>query len=396
MTQHIIELQEYKPLLLPFETLPINLGKLLKKRYGSQVLVEFPSVGTSNQWRLTARGWVGFIPLSPEITLRLAPKVEMRKLFQILEYAYNFNIRFEDDLINCEAIEDFYERLAKLLALKVLNQAQKGFYRAYVSMSERSSYIRGRIDIRQTICTPWDVKLKCHFQEITCDVFENKLLAWTLFLLINSSLCHKSLSIVRQSYQSLQGLVIVQSYGWHDCIGINYNRLNQDYQSLHALCRFFLESTGASHHLGEHVMLAFLANMAQLFELFIAEWLAKNLPIGYSLEKQETLIIGTDGSRSLKIDLVIYDVIANGVYCVLDTKYKNKLNDSDLYQITTYAVAKNTNEAVLIYPCHLDKGSVFKISHIRIRVLVFSLDGDLQKNGEDFLNLLFDNTPGKI
>jgi 5-methylcytosine-specific restriction enzyme subunit McrC len=394
MNPEIIELEEYKSLQLPSEKIPIDIGKLLKKHYGSKISVEFPSVGTDNRWKLTARGWIGFIPLSPQLTLRLSPKVEISKLFQILEYAYTFNLNFEDDLINCAAIEDFYERLAKLLALKVLSRAQKGFYRTYVSATERLFYVRGRIDIKRATYVPWDVKLKCCFQELTGDVPENQLLAWTLFLIVNSSLCHKYLPIVRQSYQSLQGLVTMQRYNSYDCIGMDYNRLNEDYRTLHALCRFFLESTGASHHLGEHMMLAFLVDMAQLFELFVAEWLFMNLPVGYSLKRQEIVGIGIEESRSLKIDLVIYDIKNGSVYCVLDTKYKNGLNridNSDLYQVTTYAVAKGTNEAVLVYPQSLNKDLVFKVQDIRIRALAFSLDGDLQKNGQAFLDLLLSN-----
>jgi 5-methylcytosine-specific restriction enzyme subunit McrC len=394
MNPEIIEIEEYKSLQLPLEKLPMNVGKLLKEKYSSKISVEFPSVGTGNRWKLTARGWVGFIPLSPQITLRLSPKVEISNLFQILEYAYAFNINFEDDLISCAAIEDFYERLAKLLALKVLNRAQKGFYKTYVSTTERLFYVRGRIDIKQATSSPWDVKLECCFQELTGDVPENQLLAWTLFIIINSNLCHKFLPIVRQSYQSLQGLVTMHPYSSHDCIGMDYNRLNEDYRALHAICRFFLESTGASHHLGDYMMLAFLVDMAQLFELFVAEWLFRNLPIGYSLKKQELVMIGIDESRSLKIDLVIYNTKDDSVYCVLDSKYKsslNRLKNSDIYQVTTYAVAKGTNEAVLVYPQSLNKNLVFTVQNIRIRALAFSLDGDLEKNGQAFLELLLSN-----
>jgi 5-methylcytosine-specific restriction enzyme subunit McrC len=64
MNKQIIELDEYTPLQLHQELLPLQVGKLLKSRYGDKIAVEFPSAGTDYQWKLISRGWVGFIPLS--------------------------------------------------------------------------------------------------------------------------------------------------------------------------------------------------------------------------------------------------------------------------------------------------------------------------------------------
>ena len=42
------------------------------------------------------------------------------------------------------------------------------------------------------------------------------------------------------------------------CLGRLDHRLNQDYQSLHALCHFFLAGSGPTHRAGDHGMLPFL------------------------------------------------------------------------------------------------------------------------------------------
>lgn len=391
MNKQIIELDEYIPLKLHQELLPLHIGKFLRSRYGNKISVEFPSAGTDHQWKLTSRGWVGFIPLTSQITLRLVPKVEISNLFQMLEYAYSLNISFQDNLVNCATIEGFYERLAQLLASKVLRKAQKGFYQTYVSATERLPCVRGRTDIKQAIYNPWEVNLKCCYQELTGDVPENQILAWSLFLIVNSGLCSHNLPLIRQSYQALRGIATVCPYNSYDCINRSYNRLNEDYRPLHALCRFFIESTGASHHLGDYTMLAFLVNMAQLFEVFVAEWLAQNLPAGYALRKQERMLIETGENRFLKIDLVIYNTKNNSVYCVLDTKYKRKVDDSDLYQITTYAVTKEVSKAFLIYPQAFVRSLVYKMGDIRVQAITFSLHGNLQRNGQEFITALFNS-----
>lgn len=138
-------------------------------------------------------------------------------------------------------------------------------------------------------------------------------------------------------------------------------------------------------------MLAFLVNMAQLFEVFVAEWLAQNLPAGYTLRKQERMLIEAGENRFLKIDLVIYDTRNNSAYCVLDTKYKRKIDDSDLYQITTYALTKEVSKAFLIYPQDFGKNAVYKMGGIQVQAIAFALHGDLQRNGQEFLSALFND-----
>jgi 5-methylcytosine-specific restriction enzyme subunit McrC len=62
--------------------------------------VEFPSPKTDHRWELTAQGWVGYIPLSPELGLSLQPKVSLEGLFRMLEYAYRLeSFHFLDDLV---------------------------------------------------------------------------------------------------------------------------------------------------------------------------------------------------------------------------------------------------------------------------------------------------------
>ena len=105
---------------------------MLWESYPQQVTLEAPSYGTSHQWKLMAQGWVGYIPLTAELGLRLLPKVEIGNLFHMLDYAYRLrSFRFLDDLIGCQTLEDYSERLANVLAKRVMDRGRKGFYRDY-------------------------------------------------------------------------------------------------------------------------------------------------------------------------------------------------------------------------------------------------------------------------
>lgn len=124
---------EYVTKTFPPQEIPEDLGERLWRDYGSQVAVEFPSPKTHHQWELTAQGWVGYIPLAPELGFSLQPKVSLGNLFRMLEYAYRLkSFEFLDDLVGCQSLEGFYERLVNVLARRVLDRARKGFYRAYL------------------------------------------------------------------------------------------------------------------------------------------------------------------------------------------------------------------------------------------------------------------------
>lgn len=364
---------------------------MIWQNYGSQILIDEPSFKNSKQWCLTAKGWVGHIPLTRELEIVLMPKVEISNIFGMLEYAYRLkSFKFLDGITASDSLEEFYETLAKFFAHRVLDRGRKGFFRSYQPRKDRIPYIRGRFDVRRSCQKPWEVKPDCQYEEHTSDVEDNQILAWTLRRILQSGMCtERSLPQVRRAYQSLQGLATPIPCNPHDCIGRLYNRLNQDYQPMHALCRFFLEQSGPSHRIGDRTMIPFLVDMPQLYELFVAEWLKAQKLTDFVVKSHEEVVIGQEGRINFNIDLVIYEKETQQARFVLDTKYKAPAHpgNDDINQVVTYATTKDCHEAVLIYPKPLNLDE--RIGKIRVRSLTFSLDGDLEKAGSKFLEKLF-------
>jgi 5-methylcytosine-specific restriction enzyme subunit McrC len=385
----IIELTEYQPKTFDPDFIPKSVGEKIDQNYAKEIKIEFPNWKT-NKWELTSKGIVGNIPITPEFHIFIRPKVQIANLFGMLEYAYKLKIKFPIGQIQCQYLEEAYERLANILAQKILERCRKGLYRDYLSKTEKLAYIRGRVDLRSALQKPWEVKLKCHYNEQTGDIEDNQILAWTLFIICRSGLCRESVSsTVRKAFHALQGFVTLKSFTAQDCIDRNYHRLNQDYQLLHALCRFFLENTGPSHEKGDREMLPFLINMANLYEQFVAEWLNANTPKGLFVKQQHR--VRHDKNYSVRIDLLLCDIETKKVEYVLDTKYKvpDQVDDKDLSQIGFYAHTVNCKNAILIYPKNLKVPIDTPINGIRVRSLTFSLDGDLNEAGNNFLTSLF-------
>lgn len=391
----LIPLAERKPTRFPKHEIPEEIGETLWKEFGSRISVEFPSPKTGQHWEFTPQGWVGYLAIS-DFVFWLKPKAEIQNLFRMLEYAYRLkSFDFLEGAIEANSLEDFYERLANVFAKRILDRSRRGLYRSYVPESSDLPYVRGRMDVLQATRAPWDVRLHCHYQIHTADVEENQILVWTLLRITRSDITlERSLPAVRRAYRALQGAVDLRQFLAQDCVGRLYNRLNEDYEPLHALCRFFLENTGPSHEVGDRKMLPFLVNMDRLFERFVAEWLKYHLPPEWMIESQERIYIGNEQHWYFDVDLVLYRTETREPVCVLDTKYKvDKPDAKDIAQVVAYAESKGCEHAVLIYPVPIDQSLNEKVGDVHVRSLTFGLDGDLELNGQTFLTELVSQLP---
>ena len=310
----------------------------------------------------------------------------------MLEYAYRQDIQFFEGLIDCASLEEFYERLANVLAKRVIDRQHKGLYRRYIQRTERSGFIRGRLDLKDRIRRPWNVFAECQFEEHTPQIDDNEIVASTLRRLACGGVCsERVLPTIRRAYRGMSGIDATKSYTGRSCTGRLYDRLNSDYQGLHALCRFFLDRAGPGYQTGEYSMLPFVVDMNELFEQFVAEWLRDHMPEGYSLQVQSRFAISGNYALQFVIDLVITDFESGRVVCVLDTKYKRGHTpfSSDIEQVTAYAEAKGANEAILVYPVSMSDTLDSPIGRIRVRSVTFSLDSDLEAAGSRFLDGVF-------
>jgi 5-methylcytosine-specific restriction enzyme subunit McrC len=383
-------LTEYLPCLLPQPALSREDGIHLWQRYGNYVSVEFPSPKTHEQWQLTAQGWVGYLPLSAGVGLSLQPRAPLANLFRMIEVVYELApLALSDDLFHCATLAEFYERLALLLAQRVKERCRTGLFRTYRSRQADLPYVRGTLDLARALSSPVQAKAPCRYEEQTTDVVENQILLWTIWLILHSNFCsEENLPLLRHVYRLLAGSVSLRSLDPLSCVSRTYNRLNADYRPLHALCRFFLEQSGPSHLLGDREMLAFLVNMGQLYERFVAAWLAAQAQDRCAVQIQERLHFGGERGHTFTIDLVIYDRQSGAPLAVLDTKYKTPTASpasADIAQVVAYATAKGCKEALLVYPVRLAQPLDVWIGDVRVRSVSFELDGDLEEAGRRFV-----------
>ena len=383
-----LHLTEYKPITLPAEAIPYEVGEEIHQRYSRYIEITFPSPRTNGRWQLVALGWVGHIPLSHDWQLTIHTKVPTHNIWEILSWVYDWHTwRLFEGTVQTDALPAFYDGLAQLLAERVLLLARQGLWGAYQPQQTRQTAVRGRIKLAETLQNPTAVGLVCAYEQHTHDNLHNQILALTLQQIGRSGWCTAATG--RAIRHARQAIPLPTPHTPIDWPALTYTRLNEAYRPLHALCKFFLDGLLPSLQSGRHTAIPFLINMSLLYEQFVAQWLTHHMPSGYRLRAQERVTLSGTNGRQIAIDLVLYN--PNGqATAVLDTKYKapDRPDMADIYQVAFYAHQQNCAAAYLVYPTDLAQPLSGTNRDVHYRNLTFPLAGDLADNGRLFLEAL--------
>lgn len=391
----VIELIEEENKFFSFEELNESVAISLYSDRKHRISVTFPTV-VNRTYSLYPNGWVGFIRLNEDHSIRILPKVPIKNLFRMLEYVYKLKV-FDietPDIIDVNFVEDIYESLADILTSKILDRNRKGVYRSYLEKEDVFSQVRGRILVVPSTKSVLrgSSNIYCSFDDHTADLIENQILAWTLYLLSMFPFKrHEVRQKVRQAYRELINKVSLVSFQSRECLDIFYNRLNQDYEPMHAICRFFLENGGPGIEQGENNFIPFAIHMPTLYESFVAEWLKENVPSGYQISHSYRFNLDSQGNIRFVIDLILIDTKIKKAIAVIDTKYKREYQPSsgDIQQVVAYAVSMQTNHAFLLFPSSTTKEDNYSAGSIHIHSLVFDLAQDPHQAGIILLGKLF-------
>jgi 5-methylcytosine-specific restriction enzyme subunit McrC len=386
-----LELQEFAPVSLAPSPEIDPIAEKLWREHSTRISIDGPSLTTGRMWRLTNRGWVGHIRINDDCAVSMPPKVGLSNLFGMLNVAYKYNFKVDPGIVSVESLQEYCDELASILSKRILDRAKKGFYRTYVSRQKDLPYIRGQLNLKNHLRHSWVPYLECRFKEFTGDITDNRILAWALLLILQGGVCSQRVRpLVRKAYRETVGIASLTRFSAKDCLSLLYNRLNDDYKPLHALCRFFIEHTVPNHAAGEHGMLPFLIKMDRLYEMFVAEWLRRERIEGLDVRVHVKISYGPNDEVQYDTDILLEDSVTGEVRCVIDTKYKQPESPShdDLNEIISYAVAHRCRHAVLVYPVNMKRSFDVQLADIRVRALSFPISGDLNEDGRSFQQTL--------
>lgn len=382
------QIEEYEDIAVPEDELADVDIEYLRENLDDEIDIEPPWAETGGKWRLYNNGYIGHTELPSGKSIELSPRTNMDDVFGMLEYAYDLDVFQPDEsLYESDTVQGFYDKIANILAQNVNKRRRQGLYRTYQDREERSERVRGRIDIRESLREPWNPSVKVRYREMTADNEENQILLYTLNRICRSSFAQsRTLERARKAIRSLRDAIEYREFEASDCTNRQYNRLNNDYERLHALCRLILETSGPTQDTGDARMIPYIIRTFDLYELFVYRWILQNIPDSYSVEYQESAALG-DTSLNYKIDNVIRNRDGDPV-CVIDTKYREPDSGpkpEEISQALGYAKRMCVDHAFLVYPSSVGSGFPLELGDVAIHTEEFSITGDLESNGREFL-----------
>lgn len=277
-------------------------------------------------------------------------KIPIRNIYYMLSYAYKTLSFSEYKNFDSEAFDNVQDLYAEILAIGLPFVIRGGLVKDYIRSEERSTVIRGKIDINASIKRNAlvDKKLVVIYDEFSEDVLLNQIIKSTLVFLIHSSKLAEEKRKIFYSYLPYFSNVSDVELSLNLWKKVTYNRQNIRYQFLIDICRFLYEELLISDgQLANHQSLQDEQRLSSLYEKFVfafyqretdykvihpqIPWKVDNGFIE-ALPVMQTDIVLQSGNQTLIVDTKFYSENMAVKFSGGAAKQKS----ANLYQIFTY------------------------------------------------------------
>jgi len=330
--------------------------------------LDFVPIGEGS-YKIIAKSYVGLIKIRDDLVVNILPKIEMKNLLIMLNYAYDVPFIMEEETTLAES-KLLVKFLIRIFLEKTRELVYKSYRKSYLTTQENRRTLKGRVLIKNNLrANRFHLdRIFCEFDDFTDDVPINRIIKYVLYLLfhIDDGEFSRELRHVFSLFKNVSLVPVTVE----DIDLVRYTRLNEAYKPVHMLCRLFVQNIFVSHKIGEQRMFCFVIEMNRLFEEFVRSVFRRFSSyrvMGHPRRKY------LDQTRLVRIKPDIRFVKEGEELLVVDCKYKKlkKLEDdienaqiinSDVYQILAYMVGYNLKKGMLIYP----KGEVEKETEANI------------------------------
>lgn len=322
----------------------------LREQYGQHLVVQ-PGWETG-MFVLTARQTIGVIVLD-DLRIHIAPKVPLTNLFYMLTYAYDLPL-FREEEAPLAAGDDLFEFLVAIFAGQIDRLARQGIQRGYVDVTENAPYLRGRLllgeHLRRNVDQPGRFAQRAN--DFTADQLENRILKATLWQLSRAP--YRDAALRRRVRRALSAFseVSLIAVRPEECRQVVYSRLNARYRLPIQLAELFLRHLSLEGQAGDVLFMSYLLPMAEVFERFVARYLAEqgDAHPRISVLAQEAIWLDETFRERGRLDILLR--WAGRPVMILDTKYKTfegAPSEADRNQMFMYCHALGVSRALLVY-----------------------------------------------
>lgn len=326
--------------------------------------------------------------------------IPIGNIYYMLCYAFQ-DLREQNAVsVNPEEFENIQQLMAEIIIRGVSYQLKKGLLNNYEICEEELSFIRGKINIADTVNSGSlnRRKLVCSYDEYTENTQMNRILKSVMLLLIRSDEVKikqaEELRKLVRYFSNISGINLF-CVRWDSLV---FNRNHGEYRLLMSVCRFICENMLHSTEDGDVRLMSFTdEKLNLLYEKFILNYYIRHYPklkpassqIKWAIEgdtgklpQMQSDIMLTNGEKRLIIDAKFYSHSTQVHYD------KDSFHSHNLYQIFTYVKNEAVNykgavSGMLLYARTKDstipnEGAEFNMSGNSISVKSLDLSGDFE------------------
>jgi 5-methylcytosine-specific restriction enzyme subunit McrC len=323
---------------------------------------------------LHVRHYVGFISKG-KTRLQILPKIyenigldeeeeqreSMRAMLNLLRVS-NFNRVLElSDQSSFAEQADIMEVFISIFADKVFYTYSRQMNREYISISENSGYVKGRIDFAANLR---ENPIRQDRHVITFQNFEHD----NLINNIIKTVCIKLIRLTRdaQNKKKLKKALVLLDDAREivlskDLFAVaRFTRLNMPFKPVFEMAKMFFYNLMAQSYQGDDTICSFLIPLNELFEFYLYK-LFDVFGDGTTASYQNTHSfaqgVNNDFRMTIHPDIILHK--GKKPVLIVDAKYKNprykngiytNINSGDIYQVLAYAKVYGVDSVALIYP----------------------------------------------
>ena len=273
--------------------------------------------------------------------------------------AYAFQVLNEQGYqdVATEQFDNVAELCSAILVKGMSIQLKRGLNREYILKSDALSAPRGKLEISESlkIRSIQRKQLICTYDEFSANSYMNRIIKTTMMMLLKTDISASRKKEMRKVLVFLRDIETLDIHliNWN----VQYNRNNQTYRMLIAICNLVIKGLLQTQSDGSVRLMDFLdeQRMHRLYEKFILEYYRKEHPevtanasqipwqldddMSVMLPVMQTDIMLKRGKKTLIIDAKYY---AHSTQVQYDL---HTIHSGNLYQIFTYVKNKEVELA---------------------------------------------------
>jgi 5-methylcytosine-specific restriction enzyme subunit McrC len=255
---------------------------------------------------------------------------------------------------------DFFEILIYLFSKYTRELLSSSIYQQYEEIDRELPYIKGRLNssayINENISKGRWHKLNCTYDAFIFDNQFNQIIKHVAMLLFNVTGNQDNKKYLREILFILDEVSDRRATA-EECKNIKFNPMFDKFKTVKDYCLLFLNNCISFNYKQDLKLFAFLLPMEYIFEDFIFGFIEKEIDLITAKAQVQSKCLDKQQQFGLKPDLLLS---INGRDVIADTKYKiiysdendpkKGISQSDLYQMTAYAIRFSISEIILFYP----------------------------------------------